>query len=86
MKSIFYAVIIILVGALLGNFIGKLLVIWFPTGNVRELFANQLTTGLAPANVDLGVMDVTFGCMFKLNITGVLGIVLAAIGSKSLFK
>jgi len=86
MKSIFYALIIILVGALLGNFMGKVIALWFPTGNIRDLFATQLTTGLQPATVDLVVVNLTFGCMFKFNITGILGIAVAAMASRSLFK
>jgi len=86
MKSIFYAVVIILVGALLGNFLGKLGMIWFPSGDVHNLLATQLNTGLEPATLDLVVVNLTLGCMFKFNITGVLGILLAAIVARKVFK
>ena len=86
MKNIFYIIAIILVGALLGNFFGKAIGLWFPPGNVRDLFATQLTTGLQPSTVDLVVVNLTFGCMFKFNITGIIGIAAAALLSRSLFK
>lgn len=84
MKNILYFIVVVIVGALLGAFLGKLLGIWFPAGLVHNLFATELTAGLRPATLDLAVIDLTLGCMFKFNITSVIGILLAAIIYKKL--
>lgn len=86
MKNILYFTVIVMVGALLGTFLGELLAIWFPAGLIHNLFATELTAGLHPATLDLAVIDLTFGCMFKFNITSVIGILLAAIIYKKLWK
>ncbi len=86
MKSVFYFVLILLVGALIGTFLGKLIVLWFPAGPVQSLFATHQGAGLNPATLDLGILTITFGAMFNINITGLIGIAIAAILSRSLFK
>jgi hypothetical protein len=85
MKSVIYFLVIILVGALLGDFIGKALAMGFPQGSIHDLFATQLARGIKPTELDLGIIDLTFGCMFKFNITGVIGILLAAFLSRAVF-
>ena len=85
MKNVLYFLVLILVGALLGDFMGKLLSMWFPQGGIHDLFATQLTRGIKPTELDLGIIDLSFGCMFKFNITGVIGILLAAIVSRAVF-
>jgi Domain of unknown function (DUF4321) len=86
MKTVLYITLIILFGALLGNFMGRLLGAWFPTGPIHEMFAAQMVTGLKPSTIDLGILNFTFGCMFTLNLTGIIGIIIAAIFTKTLFK
>ena len=87
MKKTLYFVVIILVGALLGTFIGKLIALMFPAqAAIRDLFATEMATGLHPVTLDLFVVTLTLGCLFKINITGVLGIAVAAILAKPLFK
>lgn len=75
----FEAVLIAVSGALLGGFLGKLLATMFPSGKVHDLFAGELTAGLHPTNLDLKVLDLTFGCVFHLNVMSVVGIALAAV-------
>jgi len=86
MKSVVYFLVIVLAGALLGDFIGKLIVMWFPQGGVHDLFAIQISRGLKPTNLNLGMIDLTFGCVFNSSITGVLGIILAAVLSRAVFS
>ncbi|MFH1367696.1 MAG: DUF4321 domain-containing protein [Elusimicrobiota bacterium] len=69
---------VIVVGALLGSFLGKFVGLVLPNGSVKDLFATDLTAGLSPAVLDLRVIELTFGCMLKFNITSLLGILLAA--------
>lgn len=86
MKSVFHFVVIIVLGAVLGSFLGKLCAIWFPVGPFHNLFASELQFGLHPAKADLGVIEFTLGCLFNFNITSVAGILIAALGYKSLLK
>ena len=44
--------------------------IWFPSGDVHNLLATQLNTGLEPATLDLVVVNLTLGCMILLLPTG----------------
>jgi len=77
-KNTVWFVIIIVVGALLGSFLGKFIGLVVPAGAIRDLFSTEISAGLNPATLDLRVLDLTFGCLFKLNVTAVLGIILAA--------
>lgn len=77
-KNVFWFIGVIVIGALLGSFLGKFIGLVLPNGSVKDLFATDLTAGLSPAVLDLRVIELTFGCMFKFNITSVLGILLAA--------
>lgn len=86
MKSFFHFLVVATIGALLGSFLGKLLILWVPAGAARELFSTELTTGLHPSTLGLGVMDITLGCIFRFNITSVLGIILAAVIYKRIVK
>lgn len=84
--KLFEAVLIAVSGALLGGFLGRLLATAFPNGKVHDLFAGELTAGLHPTNLDLRVIDLTFGCVFHLNIMSVVGIVLAALIYKKVIR
>lgn len=77
-KHIVMGVIVIVVGALLGSFIGGFIGHAFPDGVIHDLFAKEITAGLSPATLDLRVVEITFGCLLKFNVTSVIGIVLAA--------
>ena len=85
-KGTVWFVVIVVVGALLGSFLGKFIGLVIPAGAIRDLFATELSAGLHPATLDLRVIDLTFGCIFKLNITAVLGIVCAALLFRTIGK
>jgi len=66
----------LVVGSLLGEILGSLL----PAGRAQDLFSRGPTIGLTPpVTVDLRFLAMTFGLSLKINLTGVLGIVLAAV-------
>lgn len=85
-KSTIWFVVVIVVGALLGSFLGKFVGLVIPEGSVRDLFATEIAAGLHPTVLDLRVIELTFGCLFKLNITAVLGIIAAAWIFRSIEK
>lgn len=78
MKSWFDAAVVLVAGALMGSFLGKFMALAVPEGRYRDLFATDITAGLHPTNLDLRILDVTFGCVFRLNVMSVVGILLAA--------
>jgi phosphate/sulfate permease len=77
-KNTIWFVVIMVVGALLGSFLGKFIGIVVPAGSIRDLFSTEISAGLAPTTLDLRIVDFTFGCLFKLNVSAVLGILFAA--------
>jgi len=58
---------------------GKIRGLVVPAGSIRDLFATDISAGLSPTHLDLRVIELTFGCMLKFNITSLLGIIGAAI-------
>jgi hypothetical protein len=77
-KNTLWFIVVIVVGALLGSFLGKFIGIVVPAGSIRDLFATEISAGLQPATLNLRIVDLTFGCLFKLNVMSVLGIIFAA--------
>ena len=77
-KSLLTAIVIVVIGALLGSFIGGFIGHAFPQGIIYDLFSKEITAGLQPSTLDLRVIELTFGCLFKFNVPAVIGIVVAA--------
>ena len=66
----------LVVGALLGELLGSLL----PSGRVQDFIARGPMIGLTPpATLDLRVLAITFGLSLKVNLAGVIGIVIPAL-------
>jgi hypothetical protein len=78
--------VVVVSGALLGSFLGKFVALAFPNGRIHDLFATDISAGLSPTNLDLRIIDLTFGCMFRFNVMSVVGIVLAALLYKKIFR
>ena len=83
-KSTLWFIAIIVVGALIGSFLGKFIGLVVPEGSVRDLFATEISAGLSPTTLDLRVIEITFGWIFRFNITSVIGIIAAAYLFRSL--
>ena len=78
-RNTVWFVAIMVIGALLGSFLGKFVGIVVPAGSIRDLFATDISAGLSPTTLNLRVVELTFGLMLKFNITSVIGIIVAAI-------
>jgi hypothetical protein len=76
----------IVVGALLGSVLGQFIGLMFPDGSIHRIFANEITAGLQPTRLDLRVIDLTLGCIFKFNFTSVVGVVASAFLFRAIFK
>ncbi len=87
MKNVLNVIVVVVVGSLLGMFITKLFGIWFPAGSqVGNLLATAINTGLKPTTVDLNLVELTGGLVFKFNICSILGIFVSAVIYKQLVK
>ena len=70
----------LVVGSLLGELVGSLL----PAGRIHDLLTRGPTIGLTPATLDLRFLAITFGLGLKVNLVGVVGIVIAAVTLRKL--
>ena len=78
-------VLIVVVGLVVGSLLGELVASLLPSGVVHDLLTRGPQIGLAPpATLDLRFMALTFGMMFKVNVVGILGILLAAVALRRL--
>ncbi len=77
---------VLVTGALLGGFFGKFLGMAFPSGRIHELFAGEITAGLHPTHIDLHLVDLTFGCLFRFNMFSLIGVIVAALLFKIVLK
>lgn len=86
MKTWLWVFVSLVTGALLGGFLGRALILAFPHNRLHPLLVREIVAGLHTTRLDLGVMDVTFGCMFHFNMMSVLGVVLAAVAARIFFR
>lgn len=79
-RGIGLVLLVIVAGLVVGSLIGELLGSLVPAGWGQDLLTRGPTIGLtSPATLDLRFLAVTFGLVFKVNVVGVLGIVIAAL-------
>jgi hypothetical protein len=77
-KSLGFIIFIIILGALIGSVLGEVLGLILPSGVVKDFFLKSATASLGPGTIDIILMTFTLGFSFKINITGVIGILIAA--------
>jgi hypothetical protein len=78
-RGIGVVVVVIVAGLIVGSLLGELLG-GLTSGSLREFFTRGPSIGLtSPATLDLRFLALTFGLVFKVNVVGVLGIVIAAL-------
>ncbi|MBD3386264.1 DUF4321 domain-containing protein [candidate division KSB1 bacterium] len=73
-----WIILAILLGALIGSVFGQILGLILPDGVVKDFFLRSVDFGFGPLDIDFVMISLTLGLYIKFNITGVLGIVLAA--------
>lgn len=66
-------VILLLVGLVIGGVIGQLLASFVPIINQGK------TIGLSTTQLDLGIIDITFGINIHLSLAGALGLIIAIL-------
>ena len=75
----------IVAGLVIGSLLGELLGQIVSADWLRDLLTRGPTIGLTtPATLDLRLLAITFGIVFKVNVVGVLGIIIAVIAFRRL--
>ena len=77
-KSAAFIIFIIIIGALIGTALGEVIGILIPAGVVQDFFLKSASASVGPATLNIILFTITLGFSFKLNITGVIGILIAA--------
>ncbi len=77
--------LVVIAGLLVGSLLGELLGSLLPAGRLQDLISRGPTIGLTPpATLDLRFVALTFGLALKINLVGVVGIVIAALALRRL--
>lgn len=77
--SLWFYVIILVIGALIGSVIGEIIGEFSKEGLVHDVFVKGIQVGLnPPPTLDLKVFSLTIGFAIKLNLASVIGILLGA--------
>ncbi len=77
-KSTAFIIFIIIVGALIGTAIGEVIGILVPQGVLQDFFLKSASASFGPGTLDIILLTITLGFSFKLNVMGVIGILIAA--------
>jgi hypothetical protein len=78
-------VLVIVAGLVVGSLLGELLGPLLSHGWVQEVLTRGPTIGLTtPATLDLRFLSLTLGFALKVNLVGLVGVVLAALALRRL--
>jgi hypothetical protein len=77
-KSLAFIIFIVILGGLVGSVLGEILGMILPTGVVKDFFLKSASASFGPGTIDIIILTLTLGFSIKLNITGVIGILIAA--------
>ena len=67
----------IFIGGLLGGMLGEILTVFSPSEPIQTIFSKALSPGIdPPLTVNLVLIKITLGFLFKINLLTILGILL----------
>lgn len=75
-KRLGFIFIVLLLGGLVGTALGEVLGLVLPEGVVKEFFLRSASFGFSPTEISLVIIQFTIGFWLKINIIGVIGIIL----------
>lgn len=77
-KSAVFIIFIIIIGAMIGTALGEVIGILLPEGVVQDFFLKSASASIGPGTLDIILLTLTLGFSFKINVMGVIGILIAA--------
>jgi len=77
-KSAVFIIFIIIIGAMIGTALGEVIGILVPQGVVQDFFLKSVSASIGPGTLDILLLTLTLGFSFKINVMGVIGILIAA--------
>jgi hypothetical protein len=84
-RSVLMILLVVVAGLVIGSLLGELIGSLLPAGRVHDLLTRGPTIGLTPpATLDLHFLAITFGLGLKVNLVGVVGVVIAVVALRKL--
>jgi hypothetical protein len=78
-KPIGLLILVVILGVIIGSSLAEVIAYVLPGESVVEKFLTKsITPGFAPTGLDIGALILTIGIKVKVNVMGILGIVLAS--------
>ena len=84
-QNIPLTIFILLVGLIVGSFIGDLLGMVLPDGAAKTVMTTPLRVGFHPISIDLHIFTFIFGLMVRINLFGIVGVLLLGYSLKWLY-
>ena len=77
-RSWIFYIVVLFVGALIGSAMGEVVAFLIPAGVVKQFFLKAATASVGPGTINIIILSLTFGFSVKVNIMGIIGILIAA--------
>jgi hypothetical protein len=77
-RSIGFIILVVIAGALIGSALGEIIASVIPAGMVKQFFLKSISASFGPAVLNMVIFTITLGLSIKINITAVIGMILAA--------
>ena len=77
-RSWIFYIVVLFVGALIGSAMGEVVAFLIPPGVVKQFFLKAATASIGPGTINIIILSLTFGFSIKVNIMGIIGILIAA--------
>lgn len=78
-RELTFIIVALLLGAIVGGFLGDLIGSVLPPGAAKTLFSKSVQIGFETTHVELYSISFTVGIMFKINFMSVLTVLLVII-------
>ena len=78
-RELTFIIVALLLGAILGGFVGELIGSFLPEGAAKTLFTKSVNIGFETTRVQLYSLSFTIGLTFKINFMSVLIVLLVII-------
>lgn len=77
-KGWLYYIVVLFIGALIGSVFGEIAAYVIPAGVVQQFFLKSASASFGPGTINILILSFTLGLTIKINIMGVIGILIAA--------